>query len=193
MLKNLLSRKTSLIFFQHKGIQDIFLIDTNIVVRTEEVASCVIHNGQTQVPDILAVYGEGKATRFRRVTDSMESINVSTPVAGSSPWRPASLPFTFFDDTPYNLTDRWFRQITPLGIRNARSVGTNDIPKAPRVTYTLGALDPIPQVTPQVFHRAAEVVLGVSFNDQSQTPDILGASSHAVFSRHTGSLISYLL
>jgi hypothetical protein len=27
---------------------------------------------------------------------------------GSSPWRPASLPFTFFDDTPYNLTVRWF-------------------------------------------------------------------------------------
>jgi len=46
------------------------------------------------------------------------------PAAGCSPWGPASLSFTFFDDTPYNLTGRWFRQITPLGLRNTRPLGT---------------------------------------------------------------------
>ena len=107
---------------------------------------------------------------------------------GSSPWRPASLPFTFFDDTPYNLTGRWFRQITPLGIRNTRSLGTNDILKAPRLSHIFGALGPMPQAAPQLFHRAVEVVLGVSLNTQSQTPDIPGVPSCAVSSRYAASL-----
>ena len=41
---------------------------------------------------------------------------------------------------------------------------------------------------PQLFHRAAEVALGVSFNVQSQVSDIPGASSRAAFLRHTASL-----
>jgi hypothetical protein len=78
---------------------------------TEELTSSVIHIAQAQAPDIQApdiqaANGAGKATCFRRATDSMESLNDSAPAAGSSPWSPASLPFTFFDDTPYNLTDR---------------------------------------------------------------------------------------
>ncbi len=40
----------------------------------------------------------------------------------------------------------------------------------------------------QKFQRAAEVALGVSFNAQSQAPDIPGASSRAAFLRHTASL-----
>ena len=52
---------------QHKGIQDTFLPNTNIFVRAEEPASCVLHNAQAQAPDILAAYGEVKATCFRKV------------------------------------------------------------------------------------------------------------------------------
>jgi hypothetical protein len=121
------------------------------------------------------------------LTDSKESLNESAPAAESSPWSPSSLPFTFFE-THYQFTGRWFRQITPLGIRNARSIGTNTIPKAPRLAHALGALGPMTQAVPHLFQRAAEVALGVSFNVQSQEPDIPGASSRALLLRHTSSL-----
>ena len=160
---------------------------------TEELASCVLHITQEQDPDIQAANGEGKATCFRRATDSMESLNDSAPAAGSSPWRPASLPFTLFDDTPYNLTGRWFRQTTPLGIRNTRSLGTNDILKAPRLSHIFGTLDPMPQADPQLFHRAAEVALGVSLNAQSQAPDIPDVPSRTVSSRYEASLQTQVL
>jgi hypothetical protein len=153
---------------------------------TEELAACVIHNAQAQAPDIQAANGEEKATCFQRATDSKESINDPAPAAESSPWRPASLPFSFFD-THYKFTGRWFRQITPLGIRNARSLGTNVFHKAPRLAHALGALGLLPQAAPQHFQRAAEVALGVSLNAQSQVPDIPGVSSRAVFLRHTAS------
>jgi hypothetical protein len=100
---------------------------------TEELAAGVIHNAQAQDPEIQTAYGEEKATCFQRATDSKESINDPAP-AESSPWRPASLPFTFFD-THYQFTGRWFSQITPLGIRNVVSPGTNAIPKAPRLAH----------------------------------------------------------
>jgi hypothetical protein len=118
---------------------------------TEELASCVIHNAQAQAPDIQAANGEEKATCFQRATDSKESLNDPAPAAESSPWRPASLPFTFFD-THYKFTGRWFRQITPLVIWNGRSLGTNDIPKAPRLAHALGALGPMPQTAPHLFN-----------------------------------------
>jgi hypothetical protein len=148
----------------------------------------VLHNAQAQAPDIQVANGDGKTTCFRRATDSTESLNDPAPAAGSSPRRPASLPFTFFDDTPYNLTDRWFHQITPLGIRNTRSFGTNDILKAPRLSHIFRALGPMPQTSPQRFHRAAEVALGVSLNAQSQTSDIPGVPSRAVSSCYSVSL-----
>ena len=202
--------------FQHKGIQDTLLLDTNIVVCAEELAACVINNAQAQAPDIHAAEqaanivvcaeepayfdlfnaqaqadihanGEEKATCFQRATDSTESLNDPASPAGSSPWKPASLPFTYFD-TYYRFTGRWFRQITPLGIRNARSLGTNAIPKALRLAHVLGAPGPMPQAAPRLFQRAAEVALGVSFNAQSQAPDIPGASSRVFLSRHTVSL-----
>jgi hypothetical protein len=44
------------------------------------------------------------------------------------------------------------------------------------------------QAAPHLFQRAAEVALGVSFNDQSQTSDIPGVSSRAPFFRHTVSV-----
>ena len=46
----------------------------------------------------------------------------------------------------------------------------------------------MPQAAPQLFHRAAEVVLGVSLNTQSQVPDIPGVPSRAVSSRYAASL-----
>ena len=144
----------------------------NIVVRPEDTAAANLVE---------------EASCFRRATDSTESLDDTAPAAVSSPWRPASLPFSFFE-TPYKFTGRWFRQITPLGIRNARSPGTNLISKAPRLAHSLRALGPTPNADPQLFQRAAEVALGVSFNAQSQAPDIPGASSRAVFLRHTASL-----
>jgi hypothetical protein len=48
----------------------------------------------------------------------------------------------------------------------------------------------MPQAAPQLFQRPVEVVLGVSFNAQSQGPDIPGVSSHAPVLRHTASLQS---
>jgi hypothetical protein len=46
----------------------------------------------------------------------------------------------------------------------------------------------MPQAAPHLFQRAAEVALGISFNAQSQAPDIPGASSRAFLLRHTAPL-----
>jgi hypothetical protein len=46
----------------------------------------------------------------------------------------------------------------------------------------------MPQAAPHLFQRAVEAALGVSFNAQSQTPDIPGDSSRALLFRHTASL-----
>ena len=94
----------------------------------------------------------------------------------------------FFDDTHYNLVGRWFRQITPLGIWHTRSLGTNGIPQAPRLSHTPGAPDPKSKVAPQLFPRAAEAVLGISFNTQSQVPNIPGIPLRASISRYLVSL-----
>ncbi len=90
----------------------------------EEPAYYDLLNAQVQAPDIQAANGEEKATCFQRAKDFKESLNESAPAVESSPWRPTSLPFTFFE-THYQFTVRWFRQITPLGIRNTRSLGTH--------------------------------------------------------------------
>ena len=50
------------------------------------------------------------------------------------------------------------------------------------------ALDPNPPAFSQRFVRAEEDVLGVSFNVQSQTPDITGTSSREAFSFYEPSL-----
>jgi hypothetical protein len=159
----------------------------NIVVCSEEPAPCFPLNAQAQAPDTAAAKLDEEATCLRRATDFTESLDDTDLATVSSPWRPVSLPFTFFV-TPYKFTGSWYRQITPLGIRNTRSPGTNHIPKAPRFTHSLGSIGSIPHEDPQLSHQAAEVTLGVSFNDQSQAPDIPGASSRAVFLRHTAPL-----
>jgi hypothetical protein len=163
----------------------------NIVVCAEEPAYCDLLNAQAQAPDIQAANLVEEASCFRRATDSTESLDDIAPAAVSSPWKPASLPFSFFE-TPYKFTGRWFRQITPLSIRNARSPGTNLISTAPRLAHSLGALGPMPHAAPQLFQRAAEVALGVSFNAQSQAPDIPGASSRAFFLRLSASLQAHV-
>jgi hypothetical protein len=121
---------------------------TGQAAPTEDLASCDIHNAQALAPDIQAANGEEKATCFRRSTDSMESINDSAPAAGSSPWRPVSVPFNFLDYNTYNMTGRWFRQITPLGIRNTRSLGTSDILEDLRPSKISGVLGSMPQTVP---------------------------------------------
>ncbi len=142
--------------------------DANIVVCAEEPGYCDLLNAKAQAPDIQVANGEEKATCFQWATDSKESLNESASAAESSTWRPASLPFTFCE-THYQFTDRWFRQITPLGISNARSLGTNAIPKAPRLEHAFGALGPMPQAPPipSVLRHTA------SLQDQSKAPDIL--------------------
>ena len=46
----------------------------------------------------------------------------------------------------------------------------------------------MPQAAPHLFQRSTEVALDVSFNAQSQAPDIPGVSSRAPFLRHTVSV-----
>jgi len=69
----------------------------NIVVRPEEPASCFLLNAQAQAPDTTAANVEEEASCVRRATDSKESFNDPAHAAEFGPWRPASLPFTFFD------------------------------------------------------------------------------------------------
>ena len=66
---------------------------------------------------------------------------------------------------------------------------TNLIPllQVPRF-HTLGAPGSKAPAFAQRFVRAEEAALGVSFNAQSQAPDIPGISSRVVFSCYTASL-----
>ena len=80
-----------------------------------------------------------------------------------------------------------FRQIIPLSIRHTPMTGTISSLQPPRV-YTSGVSGPQSQAASSRVARAEEAVLGASFNVQSQTPDIPGASSRAAFSKYTVSL-----
>ncbi len=156
------------------------------IVRAEESALGVSLNDQAQAPDIPTgnAFSFGKPTRFRApdFTESLNDLFVHgdllqshlAPAAGSSPLRPTSVPSSYFDHTLAKLVGKWFRQRIPLGIRRTFSLGTNDIPllRAPRLLHILGAPGPKPQAVPQLFARAEESALGVSFNAQSQAPDI---------------------
>jgi hypothetical protein len=133
----------------------------NIVVWSEEPVPDLPLNAQAQTTDTTAANLDEEDTCFLRVTNSTESVDDTAPATVSSPWRPASLLFSFFE-TPYKFTDRWFRQITPLDIRNTRSPDTNQFPKSPSLVYSLGALGLTSHAAPQLFQRVAEVALGVS-------------------------------
>ena len=56
-----------------------------------------------------------------------------------------------------------------------------------QVFSSLGALGPKPHAVCQLFLRVAEAALGVSFNAQSQVPDIPGISSHNALVVYFGS------
>ena len=60
--------------------------------------------------------------------------------------------------------------------------------QVPSFYHTLGVLGPKSPAFSQGFVRAEETDLGVSFNAQSQVPDIPGISSHEAFSYYTSSL-----
>ncbi len=87
----------------------------NIVVCAEEPAYCDLLSAQAQAPDIQAANLVEEASCFRRATDSTESLDDIAPAAVSSPWRPASLPFTFFDDTHYKFTGQVVSSDYPAG------------------------------------------------------------------------------
>ena len=131
----------------------------------------------------------GKAARFRRVPDSKESPTGLTPASRSRPRSPVSVPPPSLDNTHDKLFGKRFFQIIPLGMHHTLLLGTNFTPplQAPRFSHTLGALDPKSHVDSQLFLRAAEDDLGVSFNTQSQTPDIPGISSLNQLSLYLGS------
>ena len=100
-----------------------------------------------------------------------------------------SLPSTYFDDALAKLVCKWFRQIVPLSIRYTILPGINHIPiLQPPSFYIPGAPGPKPQAAPQLVARAAETALGVSFNAQSQAPDIPEFSARATRIEYTLSL-----
>ena len=66
-------------------------------------------------------------------------------------------------------------------------LGTNFL-QASSFYHTLGTFGPNPPAFSQRFVRVEEAALGVSFNTQSQAPDILGISSRSDFSQYSASL-----
>ena len=85
-----------------------------------------------------------------------------------------------------------FLQILPLSTQYTLLSDTNfdSILQAPSFYHVLGSLGSKPSAFSQHFVLAEEAALDVSFNAQSQVPDIPGISSRAVFSLCTASLQS---
>ncbi len=123
---------------------------------------------------------------------STETSNDLAPVVGSRQRSYVSVLSPHLDVSHANLFDKWFRQMIPMSIRHTILTGTNYIPtlKNPRLPHTLGAPDPKTQTIPQLFARAEEEALGVSFKDQSQEPDIPLISTRKSLSIYTGSFDS---
>jgi hypothetical protein len=144
--------------------------------------------GNWTVPHCLVM--SRKVARIRRVPGSKESSNGLAPAARSSPRSLASVPPHFLDNTKAKLFGKCFLQIIPLSTQHTLLLGTNfaSILQAPSFYHTLGVLGPKPPAFPQQFVRAEEAALGVSFNAQSQAPDIPGISSRAAFSFYAASL-----
>ena len=108
--------------------------------------------------------------------DSKESPHGLAPVSRSRPRSLVSVPPHFLDNTQVKLFDKWFLQ------------NFTSILQVPSFYHTFGgALGPKPPAFSQRFVRAGETVLSVSFNAQSQTPDIPGISSRAAFSFYVAS------
>ena len=134
---------------------------------------------------------DAKAARLRRVPGFTDSLNDLAPVAGPSPRSFDSIPSTYLDDSHVKSLVNRFRQIIPLSMWYAllSDSDTNyiPIPQPPRF-HTPGSPGQNPPAFSQRFVRAEEADLGVSFNSQSQTPDIPCISFRTVFSFSTSSL-----
>jgi hypothetical protein len=143
-----------------------------------------------QIPPAPVGNDMGKVARIRRVTGSMKSPNGLVSSARSSPRSLASVPPHFLDNTQAKSFGKLFLQILPLCTQHTLLLGTNfdSILQDPSFYHTLGALGPKPPAFSQHFVRAEESALGVSFNDQSQVPDIPGISSRVAFSFYADSL-----
>ena len=109
--------------------------------------------------------------------------------ARSNPRSLASVLHPSLDNTHAKLFGKWFPQIIPLGTQHTLSLGTifSPLHQAPRFSHTLRALGPKAHAASQIFLRAAEAALGVSFNAQSQAPDIPGISLRNALSLYCGS------
>jgi hypothetical protein len=120
----------------------------------------------------------------------MESPNGLDSVARSRPRNLASVPPHFLDNTQVKSFGKLFLQILPFSIQHTLLIGTTfaTILQDPTFYNTLETLGPKPPAFSQNFVRAEEAVLGVSFNAQSQVPDIPGISSRVAFSFYTSSL-----
>ena len=114
---------------------------------------------------------------------SKESHYGLATAARSSPRSLASVPPHFLDSTQAKLFGKWFLQIIPLRMQQTMLLGTNftSLFQAPSFYHTLGPFGLRPPAFSQRFVRAEEAALGVSFNAQSQAPDIPGISSRAAF------------
>ncbi len=119
-----------------------------------------------------------KVARFRRESGSKESPNGLVPPTRSRLRNPASVPPVPLDFTHTTLFGKWVCQIIPVGIWNTPLIDTNFIPtnfihllQDPRF-HTLGVPGSKPPAFSQCFVRAEEDALAVSFNSQSQSPDI---------------------
>ena len=142
-----------------------------------------------KIPPALVGNEIGKVARFRRVPGSTELPNGLAPTARSRPRNHDSVPPPSLNNNHTKLFSKCFFQIIPSGIQHTLLLGTNftSLPQAPRFSHTLGTLGPKPHASSQHFLRAAESTLGVSFNAQSQAPDIPGISSLNQLSQYLGS------
>jgi hypothetical protein len=101
-----------------------------------------------------------------------------------------ALCFSHLDVSHANLFRKWFRQIIKMNIRYTILPGKNHISILQSLPDTLSSPGPKTQVFPHLFTRTEEEVLGVSFNVQSQSPDIPLISTRNALSIYTGSFNS---
>ncbi len=144
-----------------------------------------------QIPPAPVGNDVGKVARIRRVPGSVESPNGLSSVSRSSPRILPSVPPHFLDNTQAKSFVKLFLQILPLSTEHTLFLVNNfdSILQVPSFYHTLGTLDPKTPTFSHHFVRAEEAALGVSFNTQSQAPDIPGISSRTAFSFYTTSLL----
>ena len=144
-----------------------------------------------KIPPSLVDNAIGKVARFRRVSDSKESSNGLVPVARSNPRSHASVSPHSLNNTHVKFLSRLFPWtcITPFC---SAPILPPALLQTPRFSHTLSSLGPKSRAVGQLFLHTVEVVLGVSFNTQSQVTDIPGISSRNALSVYFGCSTSSL-